>query len=84
MLNFRLILKNFSSGSVIVDYRVSWDENSESSLTPDTLLNTVTEYLSSNNGFPNKSYQIPKDTIKMAKLVDACSMKSKRYYGHFQ
>ncbi len=67
-----------SSGSVIVDYRVSWNENSDSLYTPETLLNTVSDYLSSHGGYLNNEYQIPVNTIEMTKLVDACSMHSLR------
>lgn len=76
--NFRFQQKMnaFSSGSVVVDYRVSWDDSSDTTFTPDTLLNTVTEYLSSHNGYLNNEYQIPANTIQVSKLVDACSMHS--------
>lgn len=68
-LNISILIR---SGSIVVDYRVSWDEDED--LSDDVLSNSLTKYLKENHGYIY-SYFVPIDTLSYTKVVDTCLMR---------
>lgn len=59
------------SGSIVVDYRVTWDE--EELLSKDIFMNTLTAYLKENHGYISK-YFVPTETLSYTEAIDTCAM----------
>lgn len=59
------------SGSIVVDYRVTWDE--EELLSKDIFMNTLSEYLKENHGYISK-YFVPTETLSYTEAIDTCAM----------
>lgn len=72
MCNQLIIPLSIRSGSIIVDYRVSWDEDED--LSDDVLSNSLTKYLEENHGYIYR-YFVPTDTLSYTKVLDTCSMR---------
>lgn len=61
------------SGSIVVDYRVTWDEDED--LSDEVLSNSLSKYLKENYGYIS-SYFVPTDTLSYTKVIDTCAMKT--------
>lgn len=65
---------NLKSGSVVVDYRVTWPNNiEEAPLDAETMNDRLTNYLGQNSNYL-ASYLVPANTIRVARLPDTCAM----------
>lgn len=68
----------FSEGSIVADYRVSWNKNiAEPPISAEELNSTMTTYLEKNNNYLY-TYFVPTSTITVAKVKDACAMHTLR------
>lgn len=63
----------FRSGSIVVDYRVSWTD--ADILNEEILNNTLSQYLNGNHGYLY-SYFVPSATLEFKKQVDKCAMQT--------
>lgn len=70
--NFQLFGFN-RSGSIVVDYRVTWEDDED--LSDEVLANSLTKYLKENYGYL-ASYFIPTETLSYTKVIDTCAMKT--------
>lgn len=66
-------LRKNRSGSIVVDYRLTWDDDED--LSEDILKNTLSKYLKNNDGYIS-AYFIPTETISYTKVVDSCMMRT--------
>lgn len=60
------------SGSIVVDYRVTWDDDED--LSDEVLMNTLSTYLKENHGYIY-SYFVPTETLSYTKVIDSCAMQ---------
>jgi hypothetical protein len=71
----------FRSGSVVVDYRISW-KNQSSEITADMMMAKIQSYLSSNNQQLLSRYLVNESTIRTARVPDLCSTADKNQCDH--
>lgn len=62
----------FSAGSIVVDYRVTWNEDEK--LSDDILSNSLTKYLKDNHGYIY-NYFVPTESLSYSKTQDMCVMR---------
>jgi SEA domain len=73
---FFVKILSLKPGSIVVDYRISWPQKTNSDneqLTEYTMKERLNNYLASNFNYMN-SYIVPLTTIRVAKLPDLCKM----------
>lgn len=60
------------SGSLIVDYRVSWNENEVDKLSMDSMKTKLTDYLKDNNNYLS-TYFVDSKSVDVNRVVDICT-----------
>lgn len=63
---------NFSAGSIVVDYRVSWTD--DDALSEELLENSLKTYVKENYGYIY-SYFVPVESLTFSKQEDSCAMQ---------
>lgn len=69
--NVNIKVLNLTKGSIVVDYRATWDD--EEDLSVDIMMESMTKYLKENHGYLY-SYFVPTDTLSYTKVIDKCAM----------
>lgn len=69
---YRKCAYDFSAGSIIVDYRVSWSDGD--ALNEDLLESLLKTYVKENHGYLY-SYFVPVDSLTFSKQEDSCAMQ---------
>lgn len=62
---------NITAGSLVVDYRVSWNEDAAEKLTLDSMHKTMSEFLKANNNYLS-SYLVDTNNMTVNRVGDAC------------
>uniref|UniRef100_A0A182SVN6 SEA domain-containing protein n=1 Tax=Anopheles maculatus TaxID=74869 RepID=A0A182SVN6_9DIPT len=65
---------NMKPGSVVVDYRVSWEQNTME-LSEDAMKLRLNSFLQQNGNYLS-TYIVPTNTIRVARLPDVCVMRN--------
>jgi hypothetical protein len=73
MLTFQCFLR---SGSVVVDYRISW-ENPNSKMSADEMMTKIQTFLKQNNQQLLSRYLVNESTIRTARVPDRCAAADK-------
>ncbi|XP_055326468.1 uro-adherence factor A-like isoform X3 [Sitodiplosis mosellana] len=71
--NVHVRVLNLTSGSIVVDYRVTWDDDED--ITEDTLKDNLSNYLKENSNYIF-SYFVPIETLSYTKVIDSCAMQT--------
>lgn len=63
------------SGSLVVDYRVSWMDDDEDKMTMDNMQKKLSDYLKANNNYFS-IYLVDTNSIAVNRVPDVCTMNS--------
>lgn len=69
--NVQMLFFVHSSGSIIVDYRVSWLEDEDDKMSTEMMQSRMSEYLKENNNYLSM-YLVDTNSIAVARVADIC------------
>lgn len=70
-----LFFKPNRSGSLVVDYRVSWNETDTEKLTKESMQRSLSEYLTANSNYLS-IYLVDTTSVAVNRVMDICATNS--------